>query len=151
MNSAMVSGELMDHTVANARRSPLVPHGEGRGPKPTPAKAGLQRQEQTPEPETNDFPLGEAIWEVLVKGHGSVKATAITMGNRDRSLLRREVLSGDLTLKQLLEADDKALAAFGEFLIDNFGDSRKSKAQVARERLPELFAAILDALAETRP
>jgi len=96
---------------------------------------------------TETFPHGEAIWEVLVKGHGSVKATAITMGNRDRSLLRREVLDGTLTLAQLLSADDRALTLFGEFLIENFGQSRKSKQQIARERLPELLALMFDALA----
>ena len=83
-----------------------------------------------------------------MSGHGSVKATAITMGNRDRSLLRREVLDGSLTLKQLLEADPRALAALGEFLIDTFGESQKSKAQIARERLPELLATILEAVSE---
>jgi len=104
------------------------------------AKAGLHR---TP----SDFTLGEAIWEVLVRGHGSVKAAAFTMGNTDPSLLRRQVLDGTLTLKKLFEADPKALASFGEFLVEHFGHTKKSKREIAREKLPELLALVFDALA----
>lgn len=140
----------MPSTIANSVQSHLVPHGDKPGPKPSAAKAGLRPRTPEPEPEAVSFTYGESIWEVLVKGHGSVKATAITMGNRDRSLLRREVLDGSLTLAQLMQADPKALAAFGEFLMDTFGDSKKCKAQIARERLPEMFALILDAITEQK-
>lgn len=131
----------MTHTVAVARRSHPVPSFDHVG-QAKPAKADL------PPRTTAAFPLGEAIWEVLVKGHGSVKAAAFTMGDRDRSLLRREVISGELTIKQLFEADEQALATFGEFLIEHFGHRTKSKTQIAREKLPELLAVILEAVAE---
>ena len=106
-----------------------------------PAKAHLKRP-------TSDFTSGPALWEVLVTAHGSVNAAAITMGNTDPSLLRRQVLDGTLPIKKLFEADDRALAAFGEFLVERFGDARKSKAQIAREQLPAMFAKFLEAITE---
>lgn len=109
--------------------------------RPTPAKAHLKSP-------TSDFRLGEAIWNVLVKAHGSVKEAAYAMGQTDPSLLRRQVLDGTVTLKKLLDADPKALAAFGEFLVEQFGDSTKTKAQIAREKLPELLATFMDALSD---
>lgn len=128
----------MAATVANARQSHLVPELDNVGLRP--AKASLQR------PTTATFELGEVIWEVLVKGHGSVKETAFAMGNTDRSLLRRRVLDGSLELRELFQADPKALVAFGEFLQTHFGEAQKTKQQIARERLPELLALFLDAL-----
>jgi hypothetical protein len=110
--------------------------------RPKPAKATLQS------PTHRTFTLGETIWEVLVKGHGSVKAAAFSMGDTDPSLLRRQILDGTLPLKKLFEADPKALAAFGEFLVEHYGHAKKSKKQIARERLPELFAALLEAIEE---
>lgn len=82
-----------------------------------------------------------------MSGHGSVKAAAFTMGNTDPSQLRREVLDGTLPLKKLLEADPRALAAFGEFLTAHFGDDKKSPQQITRERIAELLALLYDALA----
>lgn len=107
------------------------------------AKASLKSPIQSP---TSDFTLGPVIWEVLVKEHGSVKATAFAMGDTDPSLLRRQIIDGTLPLKKLLEADPKALAAFGEFLVEQYGQSRKSKQQIAREKLPELIAALIEAV-----
>lgn len=109
-----------------------------------PAKANL------PGPTDRTFALGATIWEVLVKGHGSVKAAAFTMGQTDPSLLRRQVLDGTLPLKKLLEADAKALVTFGEFLVEHYGEASKSKAQLAREKLPELLATLLDLVEERK-
>lgn len=103
------------------------------------AKAGLKRP-------TSDFRFGNAIWEVLVKEHGSVKAAAFTMGDTDPSLLRRQVLDGTLPIRKLFEAEPRALAGLGQFLVETFGDSKKTKSELARERLPELFAAFLEAV-----
>lgn len=111
--------------------------------RPTPAKATLK----SPTSDSGKtFELGPAIWEVLVKEHGSVKAAAHTMGDTDPSLLRRQIVDGTLPLKKLFEADPKALAAFGEFLVEHYGDAKKSRQEIAREKLPELFAAIIDAI-----
>ena len=126
----------MSNSIAHARQS---------DPVRLPDKIGYQRVKSGP---TSDFTYGESIWEVLVKSHGSVKAAAFTMGNTDPSLLRRQILDGTLPLKKLFEADPKALAAFGEFLVEQFGDAKKSKQQIARERLPELFALMLEAIQE---
>lgn len=139
MNCGAESGEGMSHSMNPARKSDPVRLPDTFGRRQ--AKASL------PGP-TSDFALGEQIWEVIVKGHGSVKAAAYSMGNTDPSLLRRQILDGTLPLKKLLEADPKALAAFGEFLREHFGHATKSKAQIAREKLPELLATILEAVAE---
>src|SRR5688572_12404521 len=131
----------MPSTLANARQSHLVPELDKVGPRRA-AAAGMHPMNGS------TFALGEVIWEVLVKGHGSVKETAYQMGDTDRSLLRRRVLDGTLELRDLFTADPKALAAFGEFLIDQYGDSKKTKQQIAREKLPELLAAFVDAFSE---
>lgn len=124
----------MPHSVQRAHAS---------DPVRLPDKIGYQRVKPSP---TSDFTYGEAIWEVIVKSHGSVKSAAFTMGNTDPSLLRRQILDGTLPLKKLFEADPKALATFGEFLQQHFGDAKKTRQEIAREKLPELFAAILDAI-----
>lgn len=106
------------------------------------AKAELDR------PAVGPFVHGAAIWDALVRGHGSVKAAGITMGDTDPSQLKRQICEGTIRLKDLFQADDKALALFGEFLVEQFGESKKSKAQIAREKLPEMLATIIEALAE---
>ncbi len=108
-----------------------------------PAKAHLKSRK-------SDFRYGHALWDLLTQAHGSVNATAITMDNTDPSLLRRQILDGTLPIKKLFQADHKALAAFGEFLVDTFGSTRKSKAELALEKLPELLAAFLDIAADTK-
>lgn len=120
-----------------ARQASSVPVRSSDADRHRMAKAHLDRP-------TSDFSYGAAIWDVLWKGHGSVKAAGITMGNTDPSQLKRQICDGTIRLKDLFGADDKALALLGQFLLDNFGDATKSKAQVAREKIPELLAAILD-------
>lgn len=125
----------MQSTLANLPLSPKVPEFDRGGLKP--AKATL--------PTKDEFEHGDAIWEVLVKEHDSVKAMAYQMGPIDRSLLRRRIQDGSLTIKELFKADPKALAAFGDFLKEHYGETKKSKQEIARERLPELLATFLDA------
>lgn len=132
-------------TVANAHRSEPVLPSAGLGRRTV--KAHLKGPMVGP---TQISMRGPAIWEVLVRAHGSVKAMAFTMGNTDPSLLRRQVLDGTLPLKKLLEADPRALAAFGEFLVEHYGHTQKSKQQIAREKLPELLALFLDAVSEEK-
>lgn len=141
-NSLMLAGSVgnsMAASIPQRRQSEEVRTSDRIGLRP--AKAHLKSP-------TSDFTQGNAIWDVLVKAHGSVNAAAITMGNTDPSLLRRQVLDGTLPIKKLFEADPKALAAFGEFLVEQFGDSRKSKAQIAREKIPALLAAFLEAVSD---
>ena len=132
----------MAPSVSQRQPSPEVRSYDGLRPRP--AKAVL------PGPAVGFSQTGTLIWEVLVKGHGSVKAAAFTMGQTDPSLLRRQVLDGTLPLKKLMEADPRALVTFGEFLVEHFGEKSKSKAQLAREKLPELLATILDIVDEAK-
>lgn len=120
----------MAASVPQSRPSPEVPDWSKVGRRP--AKAGLP-----------EMPLGSLIWAVLVQGHGSAKEAAFTMGI-DRSLLRRKVLDGTLTLEELMKAEPRALATFGEFLVEHFGEASKYRAQLAREKIPQLLAAFLD-------
>lgn len=85
------------------------------------------------------------IWEAVVRGHGSVKTTAFTMGDTDPSLLRRQVTDGTIRLREFFEADENALCEFAEYVLETFQPARKTKKQIARERLPELVALMLDA------
>jgi hypothetical protein len=136
----------MGSSMQSNRRSEPVPH-EG-AIRPTSSTAVLRRRMSDrvgPPPD-----LKPAIYEVLMRGHGSVKAMAYTMGNTDPSLLRRQILDGTLPLKKLLEADPRALAAFGEFLLEHYGHALKSRQQLAREKLPELLALFLDAVSEEK-
>lgn len=128
--------------------APSVAARSASDPDRFPDKAGPSRAKAHLKGPTSDFRYGAALWDVLVAGHGSVKSAAITMGNTDPSLLRRQVLDGTLPIKKLFESDDKALADLGEFLVETFGKARKSKAQIAREKLPEMFAAFIAAISE---
>lgn len=123
------SGSMSANLQAQ-RRSPEVPDWSKVGRKP--AKAGLPEK----------FELGGLIWDVLVNAHGSTKEMAYAM-TIDRSLLRRKTIDGSLTLEELLRSKPEALVAFGEFLQEHFGERQKSNAQIAREKIPELLAAIL--------
>lgn len=124
----------------------IMANGLQSDPVLMPDKIGRRSQAKASFSPTSDFPFGPVIWEVLVKEHGSVKAAAFTMGDTDPSLLRRQILDGTLPIKKLFEADPRALAAFGDFLVEQFGDSKKTKQELAREKLPELLAAFMDAL-----
>jgi hypothetical protein len=97
-----------------------------------------------------DFSHGPAIWDVLVHGHGSVKATAFTMGEKDESLIRRQVQDGTIRLREFMDADERALCEFAEWVLGTFKPARKSKRQLARERLPELFTLLMEATEEER-
>jgi hypothetical protein len=124
-------------SLPQRRSSPEVPDWTTVGRKP--AKAGL--------PEKPAFEFGAKLWDVLVHGHGGAKEAAYTMGI-DRSLLRRKTIDGSLTLEELLQSKPEALVAVGEFFCETFGEKTKSRAQIARAKIPELLAAILDAVSE---
>ena len=83
--------------------------------------------------------MGGYIEAALVKVYGSKKAAAIEL-QKDRSQLRRQLEMGTLMIREL--SDAAVLAALGEILCDEFGAVRKSKKQIARERLPELLGGI---------
>lgn len=130
----------MAATVTNAVQSKEVrfPDKVGRSP----AKAHLKG------PSASDFGHGQRIWEAIVRGHGSVKAAAFTMGQRDESQIRRQVMDGTIRLREFFEADENALCEFAEYVLATFQPARKSKRQIARERLPELVQLVLEATNE---
>lgn len=137
----------MPQTMTGAVRSQEVRTQDS--PRPQAAKASLRGSDAVREsPMMSDFGPGRTIWEVLVKGHGSANATAITMGNTDPSLLRRQVTEGTIQLRKFFEADEAALCEFAEYVLETFQPARKSKKQIARERLPELLTLMLDAVTE---
>lgn len=128
----------MSSSFANRARSEEVLLSDS--PRPSPAKAHLKS------PSESDFGLGPMVWEVIVRGHGSVKATASTMGNTDPSLLRRQIVDGTIQLRRLFEADEAALCEFAEYVLETFKPARKSKKQIAREQLPHLLSLMMTAL-----
>lgn len=128
----------MPSTVANAVQSREVrlPDRVGRTAK----------VEHVSSPKESDFGLGPMIWDAIVRGHGSVKAAAFTMGNTDPSLLRRQVVDGTIQLRKFFEADEAALCEFAEYVLETFKPARKSKKQIAREQIPQLLALMMTAL-----
>lgn len=110
----------------------------------TPAKASLAS------PTESDFGHGPQIWDALTSGHGSVKATAFTMGQKDESQIRRQVVRGSLTLLELFKADEQALCEVADYILATFKAARKTKKQLALERLPELLGLMIDAVAEEK-
>lgn len=131
----------MPSTMRQRALSPEVPDWSEVGRRP--AKAGLPEKA----PEKAPFEFGAKLWDVLVHAHGGAKEAAFVM-EIDRSLLRRKTLDGSLTLEELLRAKPEALVAVGECLAETFGEKTKSRAQIARAKIPELLAAILDAVSE---
>lgn len=85
----------MSASLPASRRSEEVRTSDAIGLRP--AKAQLKSP-------TSDFSHGSALWDVLIKEHGSVNAAAITMGNTDPSFLRRQVLDGTLPIKKLVRS-----------------------------------------------
>lgn len=134
----------MRPTVPNERQSQEVRSYKDVRLKP--AKADLQQSDGVGSSRTeSDFGHGPKIWDAIVRGHGSVNATAITMEDTDPTQLKREVTTGAIRLRKFFEADETALCEFAEYVLDTFQPARKSKRQLARERLPELFAVLLAA------
>ncbi len=137
----------MSRSLPNPTSSQEVRSYEGIRPKAV--KAGLRQSDALGSHRTgSDFRHGPKIWDALVRGHGSVNATAITMGQTDPTQLKREVTLGTIRLKKFFEADEAALCEFAEYVLDTFQPARKSAKQIAKERLPELLGLMLAALEE---
>lgn len=135
----------MPRSLANAARSEEVRSYDSI--RPTPARASLRQSDGVGSSRTeSDFGHGPKIWEAIVRGHGSVNAAAITMGNTDPTQLKREIDLGTIRLKKFFEADEAALCEFAEYVLNTFKPARKSKRQVAKDRLPELLGLMLAAL-----
>lgn len=114
----------------------------------TPAKAQLESpSESTPIQDCLLDRLGRTVESALTDAHGSQKAAAIEI-DVDQSQLKRQLRLGTFDLRQHAAAGELFLAKLGEALLEEFGTARKSKAEIARDRLPELFATILDAISE---
>lgn len=127
----------MGASVTNPQRSREVRLPDRIGYQPV-AKSPVQ----------SDFGFGPRIWDAVVRGHGSVKATAYTMGQKDESLIRRQITDGTIRLREFFEADEAALCEFAEYVLETFKPARKSKKQIAREQIPQLLALMLGALEE---
>jgi len=109
-----------------------------------------KRAELPPSPTESDFGHGPQIWDAIVRGHGSVKAAAFTMGQKDASQIRRQVTTGTIPLREFMEADETALCEFADYVLETFQPARKSKQQIALETLPEMMRVIIEALTELR-
>lgn len=141
----------MSASMPNAARSQEV--GTIDSVRRVPAKAALREQSTVGSSRSGrkdtEFRLGPTLYDVLVDGHGSVKALVLSVNeHKDPTLLKRQISSGTLELRELFKADPTALVVLGEWLIETFGGKRKSKRQMARERLPELLTLMLDVLSE---
>lgn len=77
---------------------------------------------------------------------GSQKAAAGDMGI-DAAQLTRQLQNGHLTLERLEALGDVFCAELGRALLEEYGASVKSPKERAREQLPELVRAILEATA----
>ncbi len=98
-------------------------------------------------PETSRSGLGACADAALELVHGSKKAAAIAL-QIDRSQLRRQLEIGTLMLRELDDPD--VLAALGEMLLEQYGPARKTKKQLARERLPDMIASLLDLMEDDK-
>ncbi len=114
----------------------------------TPAKAQLQSPSPSNRLDADRLSrLGRVVKSALTSAHGSGQAAAIEIG-MDQSQMNRQFHLGTFDLRSLASAGDTALALVGEFLLQEFGAARKTKAQIAREVLPQLLALMLDAVSE---
>jgi hypothetical protein len=109
-----------------------------------------QKVESLKRPTESDFGHGPRIWDAVVRGHGSVKATAFTMGEKDESLIRRQITEGTIRLREFFDADEAALCEFAEYVLDTFKPARKSKREIALEQLPRMMQLFLDAATEDK-
>lgn len=77
----------------------------------------------------------------LLAAHGSGKAAAIEIGC-DQSQMNRQLQMGTFDTRQEATAGAVYLAMLGELLLEEFGAARKSKKQIARERIREVIASL---------
>lgn len=138
----MVSGEVMSRSMSNAVHSREV-QGLDRVRR-TQAKAHLDSPAQSNAPTLLDR-LASVKKAALLDALGSGKAAALEIGC-DQSQLNRQLQTGTFDTRQEATAGEAFLAKLGEALLEEFGAARKSKKQIARERLPELLAVMLDGL-----
>lgn len=132
----------MPPSITHTKPSQEVRSYDGIGLKP--AKASLRGPNGSERRTESDFLHGLGVWDAIVKGHGSVNAAAITMENTDPSLLKRQVVDGDLRLKKLFTADERALCAFAEYVLETFQAARKTPKQIAIEKLAEMQRQMAD-------
>lgn len=117
---------------------PSDPLRSSEYPRPTPAKAGLPSDRIGPS-------LNAVVWLALVAHYGSVKAAAISLGDVDPSLLRRDIADGKFG--RIEHADDDTKAAIATALYAAFGNNDpKARAlraiREARQKLDEIAEAI---------
>lgn len=133
----------MPPTVANAVQSKEVRSVDSVRPRA--AKADLRKSDGVGSHRMeSDFRHGPKIWDALVKGHGSVNATAITMEDTDPTQLKREVTSGSIRLVKLFTADEAALCDFAEYVLGTFKPALKSPRQRAIEKVADMQKQLAD-------
>lgn len=90
--------------------------------------------------------LGRLLSEALRRGEGSHTSAALSM-RKDLALLGRQVKHGRLRVDELADLNDAFFAEWGQLLVEQFGAARQDPKARARARLPELFEALLEAIA----
>lgn len=116
------------------------------GVRLSPAKAQLDSPpESTPVEGGLLHRLASIKESALLAAHGSQKAASIEIGC-DQSQLKRQMRIGTFDTRQEAAAGETYLATLGAMLVEEFGAARKSKKQIARERLPELLDIMLAGL-----
>jgi hypothetical protein len=134
----------MPRTLANAVQPKEVQSLDGIRLRP--ATAHLDSPTQSNAPTLLDR-LAAVKKSALMHAHGSGKVAALEVGC-DQSQLNRQLAMGTFDTRQEAAAGAAYLAALGAALLDEFGAARKSKKQVALERIPELVALMLAAATE---
>ena len=132
----------MDPTMANRDRSAQVRTLDDIRPKP--AKAGLDRTTESEAVGSSDD-IGPVIYAAVIRHFGSVKAAAISLGNLDPSLMKREFEAGRVGRLSGDDADRRACrASVSRALFDAFSDD--DPASQTRRMLREARQRIDDAL-----
>jgi hypothetical protein len=136
----------MSHRLQNAAQSQEVSPLDRGGRRMLKAAAPSPAESHTV-PDAPIAGFGGCVEAVLVRVFGSKKAAAIEL-QTDRSQLRRQCERGTLMLREIDRPD--ILAELGYELVAQYGGARKSRKQVAIERIPELIALMIGALEEDR-
>lgn len=91
--------------------------------------------------------LGSIVESALLAAHVKKGVAADVIGI-DQTQMMRQIKLGTFDLRQCSAAGEAFLAAFGLGLVEAYGAARKSKKQIALDRLPELLALMLAAVQE---
>lgn len=105
-------------------------------PRPKPVKASL------PDNQTQRR-LSSVVIDATRDTYGKQGAAAAELG-KDEGNFSRDIRAGRTTLRDLADLGTEFLAQLGASLTQEFGAAGKSKAELARERLPEIIRELLE-------